>query len=189
MGEDPMYADAWSTRGRARLETGDFSAATEDLSKAIEATSAAASQGAASDAQSGDLSAGVATAGNAKLSSLLVARAEAWVNLRTFDLAIADCDEAMAVCQGQGGDMALARAVRGEANLLSGRLREALTDCDQALKLEPTDAYTFAVRAQAKLLLGRKLESLEDCDRALGLCPKLEYAVKVRAQARGKKIA
>mmetsp|Transcript_102725 Transcript_102725/g.257560 ORF Transcript_102725/g.257560 Transcript_102725/m.257560 type:complete len:922 (-) Transcript_102725:175-2940(-) len=172
--EDPRCIEALGTRGRAFLEQGEFSAAVDDLSRAIEATRASASK----PAGPSNSVAGIGAAN--KMDLLLVARAEAFVELRNFDDAVTDCDDALAL-QGQG-DMALARAVRGEAHLLSGRLREAFTDCDVALKMEPTDAYTFAVRAQVKLLLGRRWEALEDCDRALGLCPKLEFAVNIRDQ-------
>lgn len=70
-------------------------------------------------------------------------------------------------------DFAPAYIARGGIRLARGDLREALSDADAALKIEPSNADACALRGEALRLLERPWSAMVAFDRALELDPAL----------------
>lgn len=96
---------------------------------------------------------------------------------------------------GGRADLAVVRPIAGEsAGLLNNLcwtqaitgvdLDQALTDCDAALALAPTEAGIIDSRALVLLSLGRAAEALEVYERALVLAPELPASLYGRGLAR-----
>ncbi|MFE1772668.1 tetratricopeptide repeat protein [Streptomyces sp. NPDC059008] len=76
-------------------------------------------------------------------------------------------------------------AARGSANLLTGRLAEALADFDRVVELgaeqPPGGASPFVQRGKVHLLLGDDLHALADVDRALAVAGPTEALLALKA--------
>lgn len=80
------------------------------------------------------------------------------------------------------------QAIEARLLLREGRLDEALSKADQALRLDPTTALAYLVRAEVHVAQGRLEEALADLYRAIELDPGHSGAFRLRArvfQARG----
>jgi tetratricopeptide (TPR) repeat protein len=78
--------------------------------------------------------------------------------------------------------LAWAHAELGEVLRLLGRYEEALIALDQALQLNPEQAFALGTRGTVLAELGRNEEALEALDRALELDPAYAFALSVKGQ-------
>ena len=74
--------------------------------------------------------------------------------------------------------------MRGAAKKRLGRCDEAIADLDEALQLEPSDAFALRARGEAKRNLGRCDEAIADLDKALQLKPSDAFALRARGAAK-----
>ncbi|MGD0586320.1 MAG: tetratricopeptide repeat protein [Oryzomonas sp.] len=72
---------------------------------------------------------------------------------------------------------------RGEAYRLMGDYKQAIADCDRAIKIDPAWALPYNNRGEAYLRLGNFKQAIEDCDRAIGINPNLGVSFLIRGQA------
>lgn len=86
--------------------------------------------------------------------------------------AIESLDRFISMGGATGPDEAWAWDTRGSALLTLGKVQDALTAYDHAVRLSPTDAPFAANRASALAALGRRPEALEEMRRALKLDPR-----------------
>ncbi|MER7107341.1 tetratricopeptide repeat protein [Streptomyces sp. NPDC000229] len=156
----------------------------------------------------------VARAGPEDRAHALQARGRALHDMKRYDEALADFDQAIALRPGSPraytgrafvhrvrGDFDKAlenhdRAVelatrpvrplahRGETYRRMGRHAEALADFDRVIELDPASVWPRAGRAQVKHALGRPAEALADLDLALSIDPDHRWSLVRRAQVR-----
>lgn len=81
-------------------------------------------------------------------------------------------------------DLSLAYAMRALAFSLKGNYASALSDYDQAIRINPTFAVALNNRAWALYKAGRGTEGLRDVERSLSLSPGSSHALDTRAHIR-----
>ena len=99
------------------------------------------------------------------------------------DLRIGGCTAAIRSGQSQGKDLVWAYNNRGVAHSALGEHRRAIEDYDQALRLDPRDAFAYVNRGNTYRDLGDYRRAIEDYDQALRLDPRDDYAYNGRAWA------
>jgi tetratricopeptide (TPR) repeat protein len=92
-------------------------------------------------------------------------------------------DEAAALLRGQAATStsALLHAVLAEALRLLSEFDNALTECDRALALDPTDPAPWATKGVVLQAVLRHDEALEALDRAIGMDPHYSWALSAKA--------
>jgi tetratricopeptide (TPR) repeat protein len=118
-------------------------------------------------------------AGAATRVHALVTRAELRRRLEHYDLATADCDEAIRL------DPAAAEAFDGRGNVLAsdGKFERALDDFDRSIRLDPTFARAFSDRAATFDLIHQPRLAVRDYTEAVRLQPTNVKAITDRAEA------
>jgi tetratricopeptide (TPR) repeat protein len=178
---DPTNSDVYCSRGMAWAKIGNTEKAFADLEKAIVVDSGNARAFAArgwmyNNVHEFDLA-------RADLNESLrrepsehahVGRAFALIELRRFDSAIADADQAIEIAP----DLASAFAIRGWARLFLGQFRGAVSDFETAIQLYGEERATFAFYGYAWLLATCPDAEYRDGRRAF------EYANRVRDHRR-----
>ncbi|NQT13512.1 MAG: tetratricopeptide repeat protein, partial [Planctomycetes bacterium] len=106
------------------------------------------------------------------------ARATACVQLKQWDKAIEDYDEAIRLDPDNPG---LYRA-RAYAHRQLKQWDKAIANYSEAIRLAPENAGLYAARSEAYLALGRYDEALADCDKHVELRPDGATAALIRAQ-------
>ena len=61
---------------------------------------------------------------------------------------------------------------------------KAVSECDEAIAIDPKSAAAYCTRGRAQLLLHEKDKTLADCDKAIDLDPKFAEAYLVRGHLR-----
>lgn len=84
-----------------------------------------------------------------------------------YDLAVADCDQAIRLDPRMGN----AFANRCVANNYKGNYDLAIGDCDQAIRLNPQNATNYSNRCLAQTYKGNYELAMADCDQAIRLSP------------------
>src|SRR5690348_3089826 len=109
----------------------------------------------------------------------------------SLDTASIGAHESTAVARNHAGGEPKTSAdyvLRGQARRARGELANALSDLDEAIRLDPGSADDHLIRARILLSQRQPDAALEDLDKALGLAPKNLDALLLRAQLRyGKK--
>ena len=143
LGVDPQYADAYHRRGSVYRVRGQYAAAVENFTKAIE-----------SDYRSTEVH--------------YIARGATYTDMRDYNAAIADFTEVITL----NPYNADAYYGRGIAYHWKGNLDAAIADYDRAIKMVPPMTQAFAARGAAKLSQGKVADALTDFDEAVNADPK-----------------
>ena len=121
---------------------------------------------------------------------LLVTRAaaedvgETCVNV-SDNVAVAACTRAIRSSGHNAPRPAVLYANRCAAYINNGKTDEALSDCNQAIQLDPKNAVAYANRCAAHINRGEADEALSDCNQAIQLDPKNATAFHNRAENLG----
>jgi tetratricopeptide (TPR) repeat protein len=109
-------------------------------------------------------------------------RGFAYYNLRRYDRAIEDYDQAIKF------DPNYTKAFnnRGDAYADRGQPDRAIQDYDEAIKLNPSDAEAFNSRGVSYSDMGQFYRAIQDYDQAIKLKPNYSVAIKNRASAIAK---
>ena len=99
-------------------------------------------------------------------------RACAYLELKQFDKARADCSKAIEL----DPKSAVGWANRGNAHLGLGKVDKALADYSKAIELSPTGAVIWLGRCGHYYRLGQLDKALADCSKAIELDPKNAHA-------------
>jgi len=97
-----------------------------------------------------------------------------------WNLTIGGCTAAIRSGQWQGKNLAWAYTNRGLAYDNLGEYRRAIQDFDQALRLDPGDAFAYNGRGSAYRKLGEYRRAIEDFDQAIRLDPGYALAYNIR---------
>ena len=135
LGQD--LAPAFTGRGEAYMNLGEFGRAIEDFGEAMRF--------------------------DPGLVDAYMMRGHAYMNQEQFERAIEDFDQAMRL----GAEPVDAYISRGNAYSNLGQFELAIQDFDEAIRLEPELADAYASRALAHIYLGMDAEAAEDADRAV----------------------
>ena len=109
----------------------------------------------------------------------LVNRARAHLELREYDLAIADCSQAIELEAG----FAPAYCVRGRAYVKRGNHDQALSDLSRALELDANHSLAYLGRIQVWLERRDWDKVIHDATEAVRVDPKLALALAARGRA------
>lgn len=99
------------------------------------------------------------------------------------DDAIAACSRAIASNKFTDNDLAALYARRGNAQMEKGSFDQAITDFDEAIRLNPNDAHTFDHRGIAYYEKGDKDRAFADYDAAIRIDPQYAHAYANRGVA------
>ncbi len=134
-------ADAWGSRGDAKVNLQRYEEAIADFDKAVEL--------------------------NPNHDRAWGARGFAKVNLQRHEEAITDFDKAIEL----NPNLDSAWLLRGDANVNLQRYEEAITDFDKGIELNPNLDRAWDARGVAKVNLQRYEEAIADFDKAIELNP------------------
>jgi tetratricopeptide (TPR) repeat protein len=140
---NPNLADAWGSRGDAKVNLQRYEEALADYDKAVEL--------------------------NPNLDRAWGARGFAKRNLQRYEEAITDYDKAIEL----NPNLTEVWGGRGDANVNLQRYEEAIADYDKAIKLNPNLAEVWGGRGDANVILQRYEEAIADFDKAIELNPNL----------------
>jgi tetratricopeptide (TPR) repeat protein len=87
-------------------------------------------------------------------------------------VAIAACTRAIRSGRYNGPSLAVLYANRCAAHSDKGETDQALSDCNQAIQLDPKNAVAYANRCAALINKGETDQALSDCNQAILLDPK-----------------
>jgi tetratricopeptide (TPR) repeat protein len=138
---NPANAGAWSRRGDARRDTGDYERALEDYDVAI----------------------GL----DPDNPFTLISRADTLRCLGRFDEALANASHAIDLDPGRAELLNMRAIVYSDME----RYQEAIADEDRAIRLDPATTWYLAARARDYNYLGNYEKSLADYNRAIELNP------------------
>ena len=96
-------------------------------------------------------------------------------------VAIAACTRAIRSGRYNGPGLAVLYANRCAAHIDKGETDQALSDCNQAIQLDPKNAISYASRCAAHIKKGEDDQALSDCNQAIQLDPKNALAYHNRA--------
>lgn len=153
---NPAMAQAYDARARVWNRLAEYQNAILDCNKCL------------------DLDAGFAPA--------YCNRAAAFFKLKQFDKALDDADKALALDKSPAATAAASRA-KASALIELGKAKEALTDCDTSIELEPKFPDSYYIRARAYNKLERYNEAVQDCAKSITLYSNSPSAYEVRAEA------
>ena len=144
----PNYANAYSSRGNAYADLGQYQRAIEDYNQAIRL--------------------------QPDYAYAYINRGDAYYGLGQYRRAIKDCNEAIRLKP----DNALAYSNRGKAYAKSGHYQRAIEDFNEAIRLHPDDVNAYNNRGFAYLLQGNNNLGCRDAQKTceMGLCMVLEWA-------------
>lgn len=183
----PAYGAAFNNRGNAYVALGQLEKAEADLRRAIALlpSSAAPLNGRGK----------IAAANQRPFASLRFLnraillnrnypaayrnRAAALIEVRHYDEALKDLEQAVATAD---GDVQLL-VLRGRVNSYDGKHQAAVQDFSAALQLDPQNGEAYAGRGLAQLERDSLQEALSDCDLAVTLAPEHAPAYVCRARA------
>lgn len=149
--KDPILL---KSRGSVNLRKGDPTTAVDDFSRAIRMLRSYA------DAYEG--------------------RGDAYAQLKSYDLALADYDKALS----EDPDMAWSLNGRCWVRAMAGKdFEQARADCDHALALKPEEPAIILSRAYLNLRTGAPEAALADAEAAYRLAPKEPHAALLRGVA------
>jgi len=183
----PAYGAAFNNRGNAYVVLGQLRKAEADLRRAI-----ALLPSSAAPLNGRGKIAGVNQRPFASLRFLNRAillnrnypaayrnRAAALIEVRHYDEALKDLEQAVATAD---GDVQLL-VLRGRVNSYDGKHQAAVQDFSAALQLDPQNGEAYAGRGLAQLERDSLQEALSDCDLAVTLAPEHAPAYVCRARA------
>src|SRR6476620_3014216 len=93
------------------------------------------------------------------------------------DVAVAACTRAIRSGGHNAHGLAALYGNRCAAYINNGNSNEALSDCNQAIQLDPKNAVAYANRCAAHINKGETAEALSDCNQAIQLDPKHAIAL------------
>lgn len=170
---------AYHARGRLATQAGDAEEALADFRAAVEANpknTAAQSDLAVALADAGDNAGALEAIGRVLAidpDSVTARQNRATLRLSAgkAELAIADCDAALAGLPADSLERAPTLLTRGAALHVVGRLREAAADLDEALRLEPKLANARTARGHVYAEAGYYQQAIDDYRGALDADP------------------
>jgi tetratricopeptide (TPR) repeat protein len=121
--------------------------------------------------------------GERDLVFLLNSRGIAYADLRDFDSAFRDYDQAIAI----NPKFALGFNNRCYTGAIKGKLQEAMADCNEALRLTPDEPMFLDSRGFVYLKLGEFDTAIADFDAAIKLDPRHAHSLYGRGIAKRKK--
>jgi len=99
------------------------------------------------------------------------------------NVAVAACTRAIRSGGQSAHSVAVLYANRCAAHINNGKTDEALSDCNQAIQLDPKNAVAYANRCAALINKGETDQALSDCNKAIQLDPKNAVAYANRCAA------
>ncbi|MFP3921505.1 MAG: tetratricopeptide repeat protein [Dichotomicrobium sp.] len=167
----PAYGAAFNNRGNAYLARGESDKAEADLTKAIKFLPSSAAplngRGKVAAAEGRPFASlrylNRAVLLNRNYPAAYRNRATAHIEVRHYDDALGDLEQAVATSDGDAQLLIL----RGRVRSLDGKHRAAVQDFSAALEIEPQNGEAYARRGLAQLERGRAKEALSDCDMAV----------------------
>ncbi|HEY4312321.1 MAG TPA: tetratricopeptide repeat protein [Pirellulales bacterium] len=100
----------------------------------------------------------------------LVTRARVYYERREYDLAVADCSQAIALVPEAESTSALSMRARALARI--NQHDQAMTDLNRAIQIDPKCGVAYAGRGHLYLELGDPSKALEDFDRGVEFDPR-----------------
>jgi tetratricopeptide (TPR) repeat protein len=172
---DPNYAKAFNNRGVAYQRKGEYNHAIDSLDESIKL--------------------------NSDYAIAFANRAETFQRMGDTRRAIEDYDAVIRLqpkydklIQGRPDlesewkrTLIIVRNERCRIRAISGQLQLALTDCDEALRLQPDVAAVLGARGLTYLKMGRWDDAIADYDSALRLEPKMASSLYGRGLAKLKR--
>lgn len=171
----PDYAAAYSGRGWAYFNQGNYQKAMEDCDIAVrlqeDSAEALACRGLSYAARQ-DFERALADCNKAvtllpDYAEAFVCRASARLGLKKYTDALKDCEQAILLKP----DLTLAYLTRGRAYAETGKSAQAIKDFDKALLLEPERAETYEGRGSTYSLVGNHDQAIKDLHEAIRLRP------------------
>lgn len=183
----PDYAAAYSGRGWAYFNQGNYQKAIEDCDKAVrlqgDLAEALTCRGLSYSARQ-DFEQALADCNKAitlipEYAEALVCRAGAYLAQKKYTDAFKDCDQAILLKP----DLTSAYLTRGQAYAETGKSAQAIKDFDKALSLEPDRVETYEGRGSAYSLIGNYDQAIKDLNEAIRLRPQNGSAYIKRGDA------
>ena len=113
-----------------------------------------------------------------KLATAYANRCLAHTERKAFDLAIADCTEAVTIDPSN----AVAFAQRGEAHCRTGDIKRCVADFDEAMRIDPSDPSFVYLRGMARADAGDSGGAIADLTKAIDQDPETASAYARRGQ-------
>jgi tetratricopeptide (TPR) repeat protein len=115
------------------------------------------------------------------LASAFNNRGDAYLTKRDYERATQDYDQAIRLRSDFYAPFSGRCAARAYANK---GLEEALSDCDEALRLNSGDADTLGLRGLVYFKMGRYDKAIADCDQVLSQYPQSPFGLYLRGLAK-----